>query len=197
MNAALMEHSAQFRSVDAALRFYCDGNTAAYEASSLSDLIGGSRPDGNGLGGLDGAGERGIIGSNLSTLPQLWRRLLLAKFTKPEITCYCLRSCCSKVKINGAWAIEVAYIGQTVMIDLHAPLLKQKPGLREDIVGRFCNRRYLGEKLTNAQIAKRNEVSERSVQTYSTSISSMLKNEYQRAYSSFDERLRSAKVVGD
>jgi hypothetical protein len=197
MNAALMEHSAQFRSVDAALRFYCDGNTAAYETSSMSDLIGGSRPDGNGLGGLDGAGERGIIGSNLKTLPQLWRRLLLAKFTKPEVKCYCLRSCCSRMKINGAWAIEIAYIGETVMLDLHAPLLKQKPQLREDIIGRFCNRRHFGEKLTNAQIAKRNEVSERSVQTYSTGICGMLKNEYQRAYSSFDERLRTAKVVGD
>ena len=197
MNAALMEHQAQFRSVDAALRFYCDGNTAAYETSSMSDLIGGSRPDGNGLGGLDGAGERGVIGSNLATLPQLWRRLLLAKFTKPEIPCRCLRSCCSRVKINGAWAIEIAYISETVMVDLSAPLLRQKPILREDIIGRFCNRRYAGEKLTNAQIAKRHEISERTVQSYSSSICAMLKNEYQRAYSSFDERLRSAKVVGE
>ena len=197
MNAALQEVHCQFRSVDAALRFYCDGNTAAYESSSLADLIGGSRPDGNGLGGLDGAGERGIIGANLATLPQLWRRLLLAKFTKPEVPCRCLRSCCSKVKINGAWAIEIAYIGETVMVDLSAPLLRQKPILREDIIGRFCNRRYAGEKLTNAQIAKRHEISERTVQSYSSSICGMLKTEYQRAYSSFDERLRNAKVVGD
>jgi len=186
-----------FRSIDAAMRFYCDANTENYQASTLADLIGGSRPQGNGLGGLDGAAERGIIGANLATLPQVWRRILLARYSRSEVSCDCLRSCCSKYKLNPPWAIEVIWLGETVMLDLTAPLLRQKPNLRQDIVGRYFNRKHNGRKLTNKEIANRSKVSERTVASFTADIAVRLRMEEQRAYSAMDERLRTAKLVGE
>jgi hypothetical protein len=185
----------QFRSVDAALRFYCDANTAAYELSS-PELIGGDKPEGNGLCGLDGAGTRGIIGANLATLAQLWRRILLAKYTRAEVPCICFRSCCSKFKLNPPWAIEIIWISETIMLDLSATLLRQKPYLRQDIVERYFGRKHNARKLTNKEIATRSSVSERTVASFTADVAIRLRIEEQRGYAAIDERLRSAKVVG-
>jgi hypothetical protein len=201
VSAVLLDEETRFRSSSAALRFYCDATPANYEMSTLADFVGPARPFGRGLGGLEGAGERGMIGSNLDTLPQLWRRILRARYTKPEIPCYCLRPCCAEFRINPAWALEVVWIGATVMVDL-APkdersVLRQKPTLREDIVSRYFGRRYHGRKLSNKEMANRSKVSERSVSTFTHEISSMLRKEEKRAEEAIDDRLRTAKLVGD
>ena len=83
------------------------------------------------------------------------------------------------------------------MLDLTAPLLRQKPNLRQDIVGRYFNRKHNGRKLTNKEIANRSKVSERTVASFTADIAVRLRIEEQRAYSALDERLRTAKLVGE
>ena len=181
-----------FRSIDAAMRFYCDANTAIYETSSFADLVDGVMSQGNGLGGFDGAATCGIIGANLATIPQLWRRSLIARYSNKEKDCDCLRKCCQGWTLHPVFVNETAWISASIATsELLLPSLKNDPRFRESVVRRFFGHR----RWTLQDIADLHGLHTNTVKNGFDKVVLILRKEEKRAYAAIDERLRFTGLV--
>lgn len=180
---------ALFPDVDAALKWAFRLEYGAYERSSLADLAGGPKPDGRGLGGLDGAATAGIIGVHLSTIPQLWRRILIARYAVRSAVCECGRLCCSGKQPNPAWQAEIVWLAESVMVALSGCISNRR--LRHGIV-----LKYFGQKVRLGELADYCHVNRDTASDQCHKVVAMLKAEEKAAYAAIDERLRSVGLVG-
>ena len=87
-----------------------------------------------------------MVGAQLATLPQLWRRILIARYSPRASPCECGRTCCRGYKLNGRWLIEVAWLSATIFLDLDLPLLNEKQKIKDAMVIR-----YFGQKDRNME----------------------------------------------
>ena len=193
MNAPELIEAPLFRDVEAALRFAFRYEYEQFERTALANMASGPSPEGRGLGGLDGAATCGMIGAQLATMPQLWRRILVARFALKEVKCNCMRLCCRGYTWNGRWLIEVAWISATVFMDLKAPLLRGKDAVRDKLCMRYFGRRdETMQTLANAAGVHLNTLSE-----YNNQLVTTLKGEERRAYDGITERLKTAELIAD
>lgn len=195
---------ALFRDAESALRFLFRIEYENYERSLLADLASGPRPNGRGLAGLDGAGNAGIIGAQLATLPQLWRRILTVRSLVRQTRCECGRSCCSGVKTNPRWLVEVAWISETVFLDLQLPLLREKRRVREALVCLYFRSGNVAARLLGIDAGKVNfqkvadvaGIHRNTLSDYNSQLCTILGREEKQAWSSIEERMQSAGIVG-
>ena len=182
-----------FPDAAAALKFLTRVQYENFERSVLADLASGPRPFGRGLGGLEGAGTAGLIGAQLATLPQLHRRILLAKYAPRASECECGRACCQGWKANAHWLIEVAWVSATVWLELQMPLLKDKQKIKDAMVVRYFGNR---DKKNMEELAKAAGVHRNTLSEYNNQLVTLLKKEEKAAYGAIEERLISAGLVG-
>ncbi len=181
---------APFRSVDDALKFAFRFEYEAYERSALAQLASGPSSPGKGLGGLDGAATAGIIGMHLATIPQLWRRILIARYSPRSTECECGRSCCSGYKPNHLWQSEITWLSESVLMALTATISNRR--LRNGIV-----LKYFGQRIKLGELADYCKVHRDTASDHAHKIITMLKVEEKAAYNAIDERLRSVGMIGE
>lgn len=180
----------QFRSVDEALKFAFRFEYESYERSALATLAGGPSPEGNGLGGLEGAATCGIIGVHLGTMPQLWRRILIARYAPKASECDCGRPCCCGHRPNPKWQAEITWLSESVLLALTATVSNRR--LRNGIV-----LKYFGQRVKLGELADYCHVHRDTASDHAHKIITMLKAEEKQAYAAIDERLRNVGMVGD
>ena len=189
--SAVLQEEALFHDAVAAMKFYTRFEYEQYERSMLADMT-SPRPFGRGLGGLEGAGTAGMVGAQLATLPQLWRRILIARYTPRASPCECGRTCCRGYKPNGRWLIEVAWLSATIFLDLDLPLLNEKQKIKDAMVIR-----YFGQKDRNMEeLARQAGVHRNTMSEYNNQLVTVLKHAEKSGYGALEERLISAGLVG-
>jgi len=101
------EIPAPFENLHGALWFACNYTHGTLPSTPLARMSGGN-PEGRGLGGLNGAGQAGMILAEVDQLDPLRRNVIRARFTRRGVPCACKASCCSGERKNPEWvqAIE-------------------------------------------------------------------------------------------
>lgn len=182
----------QFRSTEAALRHLCRFNYEQYAPTPLAWLNGEPGSEGKGMAGFDGAATAGLIGSYLATLPQLWRRLLMARHTPSSVPCECGSMCCSKSKLAPVWLYETAWISATVFLDLNMPRVRENLKVRDQLIMRYFKVKQRSMK----ELALMAGVHENTMTHYFSQLTILLHKEEKAAHQAINERLESAGLVG-
>lgn len=82
---------------------------------ALANMVGGGRI-GRGLGGLDGAGQSGMIQAELGQLSELHRAVLTARYADRSTPCSCRRPCCRSWTANPEWDGAIAWLTEHVLV---------------------------------------------------------------------------------
>lgn len=94
----------KFKSTDDALLFAFHYSGQSYERPLMNKLA--SNPTefiANGLSGNDGAGQAGMIWSQVMRLSSMGQYVLYASYSSRAVKCDCARPCCSGWKPNPFW----------------------------------------------------------------------------------------------
>jgi len=136
---------ALFRTADAALAFAFNFKHGQTKRSGLAVMMGGGGGNGRGLGGLDGAGQAGMIEGEVERLdPSIRSRILIARFAPRVLPCACKAACCSGWRSNRDWLLavsdivalvrEAALAGCTVNFTLRYAIVQRYFGVRRSLV---------------------------------------------------------------
>lgn len=154
-----------FKSPLEAITFATNFNHAITPRSATSQLAAPniSKVGSKGLGGLDGAGQAGLILSELRYLPMpLGRPVLICRTAPRSVPCSCGRECCSGKTRNWEWYEAFSSILSQLKDLEHEHCRKssssrgieENPQLRSELV-----KKYFGSQLTLKDIATKVEVS--------------------------------------
>lgn len=181
---------ALFRSVNAALAFAFNFTHGQYKPSAMASMMGGPRKQGRGLGGLDGAGQAGIIRLEVERVaPAARAQILVARFAVRSVPCSCRHECCSGHRPNQEWLLAIAELASLVREEaLERCVVNFK--LRHDIV-----RRYFGEKKSLVDAARSAGVDRDTASAHAGKIIAFLKSEEQHARYEIEGRLKVAGIV--
>lgn len=125
-----------FKSVHGALTFAFNFSHGTVKRSYLSTLADKPAPPGRGLGGLDGAGQAGMIRSQVLQLSGHRQRILLLRFSAPKSACECGSPCCSRFRINPEWGSALDWMAMHVLAEALAGKVSNYR-LRQALVGRY------------------------------------------------------------
>lgn len=99
-----------FKSAHEALTFAFNFSSQQAARSLMLQLAAPGKGGGKGLGGLDGAGQAGMIKQEVASLGRLHEAVLTARFAPQSLDCSCRSDCCSKKKKNWEWVHAVAWL---------------------------------------------------------------------------------------
>jgi len=107
-----MFEEALFKSADAALTFAYNFSGQSYDRPTMNRMADGPSRPGKGLSGLDGAGQAGLIRSEIAELGPFQVAIVTAFYAPHTLPCSCRRSCCSGSRENPEWAEAIGLITQ-------------------------------------------------------------------------------------
>lgn len=168
-----MSDEVLFKSAADALRFAFNYSHQQYDRPMMNRMMGGRNETGKGLSGLDGAAQAGMIRRELSTLPNLYRAVLIARYAPRSFPCTCGRPCCVGSSVNFEWreAVNAVASYATDMVPGGAGKFR----LRRDLVFRAY-----GSGKTVEAIAEDCGVSERTAYTHNGALVSWLRGRPER-----------------
>lgn len=146
--AAIMEERL-FSSAHAALTFAFNYSAQAVERPMMARMADKGGGTGKGLGGLDGAGQAGMILSKVATLSRLHQAILRARFGERVANC----PCCGSPADDHDWLAAIRVISDHAVADALSSHVTSRI-LRDAIIAR-----YFGKKLLLQDAAKRANVS--------------------------------------
>lgn len=180
--------STLFRTARGALLFatnYAHGQT---KKSGLVKMMGGGRP-GRGLGGLDGAGQAGMILAALMRLPKVQQALLVARHTAAVTPCACRAPCCKGFREEPEWASAVEFLIEDIL----------RQGLTGTVshyrLRRALVSRYLGIRLSFVDVAKQCGINRDTASDRYKKVKDYLGDQEKRAYWEMEGQLKNAGVV--
>lgn len=186
---------ALFRTVQGALMFALNHAHGSVQKTLLARLMGGGSNGGRGLGGLDGAGQAGMILAELEQLSELHGALLIARYASPALQCACKSPCCKGYRESNLWRAAVEYLTQYVLIEGLTGTISHYR-LRRAIVSR-----YFGMKASFVDIAKECGVNRDTASSYNAKVVERLRGTKQTkgvevlALYAIEGRLKAAGVV--
>ncbi|MEK7947656.1 DNA-binding protein [Pigmentiphaga sp. YJ18] len=124
-----------FKSAHEALTFAYRFDSQQYGRSAMAIALANHAPSGRGLGGLDGAGQAGMIRRMVRNQGELYEALARARYLPRTLHCSCDAPCCSGMRPNLAWNAAIRTIGQ--MSIAATPGCVSILGLRCGIVARY------------------------------------------------------------
>jgi hypothetical protein len=134
-----------FSTPQAAIRFALN-TTGTPERPAMNKVADSSKPAGKGLGGLDGAGQAGVIRSLMHKLGPLGDAVLVARAAPRTTRCECKRLCCSGFERNLEWDDACSSIAHDA--------IKGAPSNAVFVIRRLIIRNIFGERGTVPQIAQ-------------------------------------------
>lgn len=177
-----------FRSVETALYFAFSEQYIDLPQSPVSRMASKPSRAGNGLGGLDGYAQAGMILSSMGDLCELHRHILTARFS-PPIRGDCPH-CSGGVIHNKRWLTAIDAIADFVGQEVQSS--KTHKRLREGIV-----RRHFGDKVRLIEIAKACGIHANTASNHGNKILSILKTQEKQARFEIRAVLESSGVVGN
>ena len=181
---------ALFRSTNAALSFAFNFTHGQYKSSAMATMMGGPKPTGRGLGGLDGAGTSGMIRAEIEALdPRIRGQILIARFAVRAVPCDCRHSCCSGFRPNTEWLLAIAEISELVRTGALAGCSVNFQ-LRHTLV-----RRYFGVHCSLIDAAAAAGVDRDTASAHASRVIGYLKAQEQRARYDIEGRLKAAGIV--
>ncbi|MGF6697633.1 hypothetical protein OKW38_002245 [Paraburkholderia sp. MM5496-R1] len=185
-----------FKSTEAALRYAYAFSTEQYGRSAMAVMY--ARPgNGLGLGGLDGAGQAGMVRAEIDKLTPTQRAVLVVRYAPRELPCSCRRPCCSGHYQNGEWkaAIEDLVQHTAPLFAGHVSNVRLRAALiRAAILRERPNHTALGKEfgVDRNTVAKHAGIIELAVVGTRREI-----GEFDRAYARIDGLLDEAGLVGE
>ncbi|WP_439893219.1 hypothetical protein ACS7SF_25345 (plasmid) [Ralstonia sp. 25C] len=98
-----------FESTENARRYAFSFSTQQYGKSAMARLY-APPGSGRGLGGLDGAGQAGMIRASVEKLSPAQQRVLAVRFAPAELSFACGHACCSGHAPNREWAAALEWL---------------------------------------------------------------------------------------
>lgn len=182
-----------FRSAHGALTFAFTFNHGAVKRSYLSTLADRPAPPGRGLGGLDGAGQAGMIRAEVERLSEVRQRILLLRFSTPRSNCECRAPCCSGFRINPEWGTALDWMAMHVLPAALAGTVSNYR-LRQSLVRRYFSDEK--EQKSMVKIADECRVKRDTATEHNKRVVAYLEEEERRAEAEIQGRLEAAGVVG-
>lgn len=178
-----------FRTVNGALAFAYNFKHGQVKPSQLATMMGPSKT-GRGLGGLDGAGQAGMILDQVGALkPQVRVWILAARFAVRALPCDCRRACCSGWKWNNEWLFPISEIVDIV----------REAALTGTVVNftlrRAIVRRYFGVRQSLVDAARASGVERHTASAHANKVISYLRDEERHARYAIEATLKQADVV--
>lgn len=193
MNAAL--ETAQFDTVESALRFAFRQNRENYQASLLNRMAGSPGSEGRGLGGLEGAGMAGIIGRHVQALGFGPSAILRARYGQRETKCECGRDCCKGFKTSEQWKEDVAAVTQFCS----AAITISNYRFRHGCVLKFFGGKLAmlgGVKMPLPDLARQCGINTRTAEDHNAKVKQFLGKQEGAALHAISVNLREAGIVG-
>jgi hypothetical protein len=184
----MTETPATFRSVEHALAFAFRHPEAQVARTVLSRMAGGPERAGNGLGGLDGAGQAGLILSALRTLGEVAYALAAAKYLPKSIPCTCRKSCCTGWQRNPDWIGAIEKVTDSTSAAL--PHRRVMLGLRQAVV-----LRHFGEKVSFTEIAKQCRVDRDTASAHAKAVNDYIRRTEADMRASLFDRFATSGVI--
>lgn len=181
---------ALFHSVGSALAFAFNFTHGQYKSSAMATMMGGAKPTGRGLGGLDGAAQSGMILAEIDALePRIRGQILIARFAVRSLPCGCRHVCCSGFRSNSEWLLAIAEISEMVRTEALAGYSVNFL-LRQTLV-----RRYFGVHCSLINAAAAAGVDRDTASTHASRVICYLKAEERQARYEIEGRLKAAGIV--
>jgi hypothetical protein len=179
-----------FRSVETALYFAFSEQYIDLPQSPASRMASTPSRSGNGLGGLDGFAQAGMILCSMGDLGELHRHILTARFSPAVGECRCGSACCRGFRHNLRWLTAVSAISDFVGQEVPSTMAHRR--LREGIV-----RKHFGDKVRLGEVADVCGVHRNTASNHASKILSILKSEEKSARFEIRAVLESSGVVGN
>jgi len=177
-----------FRTARGALLFATNYSHGQTKKPFLAKMVGGGKP-GRGLGGLDGAGQAGMILAAMSRLPKEQQALLIARFTTPTTPCSCRSPCCRGFRYEPDWEDAVAFLVEHIGIrGLTGTVSHYR--LRRALV-----LRYLGQGESFVEVAKQCHVNRDTASARYKKVKEYLGDQEKRAYWELEGHLKDGGVI--
>lgn len=175
-----------FRTARGALLFatnYAHGQT---KKPFLVKMMGGGRA-GRGLGGLDGAGQAGMILAALARLPKVQQALLVARYTAAVTPCSCRAPCCKGYREAPEWSAAVEFLIEDVL-QFTGTISHYR--LRRALVMRF-----LGIRHSFVDVAKQCGINRDTASDRYKKVKEYLGDQEKKAYWAMEGYLKGAGIV--
>lgn len=177
-----------FNSAHSALIFAFNFDCQVYPRSMMSkmagDSLGGS---GKGLGGLDGAGQAGIIRAKVREVGYLGEAALIARTANRSTPCLCRSSCCSGQKVNKEWQSAMWFLAG------HIQAITENRTKKDMFIALVM--KYYGVKSSLVDIAEANDISRDTAGTHNAATTKAMKSIEQAAWRSIEEKLKEANLI--
>jgi len=190
-----LETEPVFRSAHGALKFALNHSHGTLQKPLIIRLMGGAS-GGRGLGGLDGAGQAGMILAELEQLSELHGALIIARYAAPTVPCECRSQCCRGYRESELWRVAIAYLVQYILTEGLTGTVSHYR-LRRAIVTR-----YFGVKASFVDIAKECGVSRNTASAYNAKVVERFRGTKEAqgvealAFQEIEGRLRNAGILG-
>lgn len=150
-----------FKSAHAALVFALNYSMQQYDRPLMNRKAADpSAGTGEGLSGLDGAGQAGMVRVELETLAPIQQAVLVTSIAPPQSPCECGVSCCSGWKINQEWASALGDLTTAAAVGGLSGCLSNG-WLRSMLI-----QRLFGAQVTLSKLAENYKVDERTVSAH-------------------------------
>lgn len=117
MNATMetnMTDETLFHSTQSALSFAFNASQNSHGRPMMNRMAAPGTGAGNGLGGLDGVAQAGMIRSEVQRLGRVHEAILVARYAPQSTSCACRQPCCSGSRGNGEWLDAIGFLADYV-----------------------------------------------------------------------------------
>ena len=183
-----MSNDFLFESTHNALRFAFTYSLHEKIGSPIGNLL-PSAGAGNGLCGVDGAAQAGMIRVELSRLTGCGELVLIARVAPMSIPCDCGVACCSKRKPNEEWRQAVDALSVQMIRVLSGNVTNYR-------LRRGCVEKFFGRSVKLVQLADHCGVHRDTASAHNAKIAAALKKDESRAWAEIYQRLKAAGLIG-
>ena len=146
-----------------ALVFAFNYSGQQYGKSPMIKITGTHMPSGKGLSGVDGAAQAGFIRAEVAAMGRILEAILIARFAPHTVPCSCRQPCCIGEKPNKEWTEAVAVLADHLRDNVLKSCVTTWDMRVQYIMRQFTKK---GDRVSLEEIARRNNVSERTVSTH-------------------------------
>lgn len=200
-----MQGESLFTSAHSALVFAFNFSGQSYDRPMMNRLADEPRPAGKGLSGLDGAGQAGMIRSEVKAMGKLAEAILIARIAPRSSPCQCRAACCSGQKPNKEWTDAIATLSDHVRTTALAGCIANGLMRREYVVRYFSKKE---ERVSLEALAEKHDIARNTVSAHAGKVMAYFAGIQAKkdkpsvpgmehiAFEAIEERLRDIGMVG-
>ena len=154
-SATAMADQGLFDSAHAALVFAFNYSGQYYDRPMINRLAAPGAGSGNGLVGLDGAAQAGMIRSEVQALGKLSEAIIIARIAPRTVPCHCRSACCAGHRPNKEWTNAISFLADYVRTTALAGCTANGLLRREYVVRHFTRK---DDRISLDELARRHGI---------------------------------------